>query len=85
MEERSTVETGYVTGLEPSTSYPFARPIERAAGRLQKLQGGESYQSKATIRALISEEEVQNSDNEIHQLQQSLPEIVRVPFQHVNP
>jgi hypothetical protein len=77
-------KSGYVTGLEPSTSYPFARPIERAAGRLHKLQGGESYKSKVTIRALVSEEEVQNADNEIHQMQQSLPEIVRVPFQHVD-
>ena len=45
-------KTGYVTGLEPSTSYPLARPIERAAGRLQKLKGGESYHSKVRIRAL---------------------------------
>jgi hypothetical protein len=49
-------KTGYVTGLEPSTSYPLARPIERAAGRLQNLKGGESYHSKVSIRALVSEE-----------------------------
>lgn len=42
-------KTGYVTGLEPSTSYPLARPIERAAGRLQMLKGGESYHSKVRI------------------------------------
>src|SRR6516162_1585729 len=64
-------KTGYVTGLEPSTSYPLARPIERAAGRLQMLKGGESYHSKVSIRALVSEEEVENSAKEINHLQQN--------------
>ena len=60
-----------MTGLEPSTSHPFARPIERAAGRLQKLKGGESYHSKVRIRALVSEAEVASSAKEINQLQQN--------------
>ena len=33
-------KTGYVTGLEPATSYPYPKPIERAAGRVPKLGGG---------------------------------------------
>jgi Domain of unknown function (DUF4432) len=74
-------KTGYVTGLEPGTSYPFPRPIERAAGRLPKLKGGENYHSKVTIRALISEEEVENAAKEILQLQQSPPEIAKAPLQ----
>ena len=35
-------EDGYVTGLEPGTSFPFNRSIERAAGRVPTLAPGES-------------------------------------------
>ena len=74
-------KTGYVTGLEPSTSYPLARPIERAAGRLQKLKGGESHHSKVRIRALVSEAEVESSAKEINQLQQSPPKVQKEPLE----
>ena len=74
-------KTGYVTGLEPSTSHPLPRPIERAAGRLPKLKGGESYHSKVTIHALVSEEEIEISAKQIDQLQQSPPEVEIAPLQ----
>jgi hypothetical protein len=35
-------EDGYVTGIEPATSYPFNRRIERKYGRVPKLAAGES-------------------------------------------
>ncbi len=73
-------KTGYVTGLEPGTSYPNPRPIERAAGRVPKLNGGESYHSKVTIRALVSRDEVQNAVTDIRKLQQAQPEIVKIPL-----
>lgn len=38
----TTLEDGYVTGLEPGTCYPYNRRVERAAGRLPVLAGGES-------------------------------------------
>ena len=34
---------GYVTGLEPGTNYPNHRKVERAAGRVPKLNGGASH------------------------------------------
>ena len=37
-------ESGYVVGIEPGTNYPFNRRVERKAGRLQRLDGGESKQ-----------------------------------------
>jgi hypothetical protein len=74
-------KTGYVTGLEPATSYPLPRPIERAAGRLPKVKGGESYRSKVTIRALVSEEEIKNSTNEIDRLQEGPAEVETEPVQ----
>ena len=33
---------GYVTGMEPGTGFPFNRKVERAHGRVPKLQPGES-------------------------------------------
>ena len=74
-------KAGYVTGLEPATSYPLPRQIERAAGRLPKLKGGESYHSKVTIRALASEEEIKDSTNEIDRLQQGPAGVETEPVQ----
>ena len=36
---------GYVTGLEPGTSYPLPRPIEREQGRVPQLRAGESHRA----------------------------------------
>ena len=80
-KNEAPLKTGYVTGLEPSTSYPFARPIERAAGRLQKLKGGESYHSKVRIRALVSEAEVESSAKEVSKLQQNPPKVQKEPLE----
>jgi hypothetical protein len=35
---------GYVTGIEPGTSYPYTRRLEREAGRVPKLRPNESRQ-----------------------------------------
>jgi hypothetical protein len=80
-KNEAPLKTGYVTGLEPGTSYPNPRPIERAAGRVPKLNGGESYHSKVTIRALLSPDEVQNAVTDIRKLQQAQPEIAKNPLQ----
>ena len=61
-------KTGYVTGLEPATSYPYPRPFERAAGRVPKLDGGASYHTKVTYNALVSRDEVQNAVDRIKSL-----------------
>jgi len=73
-------KTGYVTGLEPGTSYPYPKPIERAAGRVPKLNGGESYRAKVTFRALISGEEVQRAEASIRKLQKADPEVQKSPL-----
>jgi hypothetical protein len=80
-KNEAPLKTGYVTGLEPATSYPLARATERAAGRLLKLKGGESYHSKVTIRALVSEEEIETSVKQIAQLQQAPPEVETAPVE----
>jgi hypothetical protein len=38
----AAVEDGYVTGLEPATGFPFNRSVERAAGRVPKLDAGQT-------------------------------------------
>ncbi|HUE66177.1 MAG TPA: DUF4432 family protein [Rhizomicrobium sp.] len=53
-----TANAGYVTGLEPGTGFPNPRPIERAAGRVPKLQGGESHHVHLVITALTGRAQV---------------------------
>ncbi len=40
----AATESGYVTGLEPGTGYPFNRKVERQFGRVPKLKPGQSRQ-----------------------------------------
>jgi hypothetical protein len=61
--------TGYVTGLEPATNFPYPRADERAAGRVPKLQGGQSYRSHITVNALASITEVHSAESRIKKLQ----------------
>lgn len=40
---------GYVTGLEPCTTYPMPRPTEREEGHLFLLKPGSSYKTEVTF------------------------------------
>jgi hypothetical protein len=71
---------GYVTGLEPGTSFPLPKPVERAAGRVPKLKGGESYKTHVTFSALVSGEEVENAEGSIRRLQRADPEVQISPM-----
>jgi len=73
-------KTGYVTGLEPGTCFPYPKPVERAAGRVSKLEGGANYHTKITYSALVSRDEVQEAVDKIKTLQQSEPEIAKTPL-----
>jgi hypothetical protein len=74
-----TAKGGYVTGLEPGTGFPNARPVERAAGRVPKLQGGESHHAHLVITALTSKAEVDAAASAIHALAASPPEVSTTP------
>ena len=74
-----TAKAGYVTGLEPGTGFPNARTVERAAGRVPKLQGGESYQVHLAIAALTRRAEVDKAAAAIQALAVSPPVIVKTP------
>jgi hypothetical protein len=68
-----TAKGGYVTGLEPGTGFPNARPVERAAGRVPKLAGGESHKVHLVITALTSKADVDAAAGAIHVLATSAP------------
>ena len=74
-----SAKSGYVTGLEPGTGFPNPRPWERAAGRVPKLKGGESYRVHLTIAALTSKSDVDRAAAEIKALTKSAPLIVQKP------
>jgi hypothetical protein len=73
-------KAGYVTGLEPGTSFPFPKPVERAAARVPRLNGGESYQTKLAFSALVSGEEVEHAEGLIRRLQRADPEVQITPM-----
>jgi hypothetical protein len=74
-----TPKAGYVTGLEPGTGFPNPRPVERAAGRVPKLKGGESHHVHLTISALTSKSEVDNAARAIQALAMSKPVVSVTP------
>jgi hypothetical protein len=69
-------DSGYVTGLEPGTSFPNPKPVERLAGRVPKLASGESHQAKVTFTALRSGGEVERALEAIRALQRSAAQVL---------
>lgn len=59
---------GYVTGIEPGTGYPNNRSVERAAGRLPVLAGGQTRSFTVEI-GLLRDADVQDALAEVKQLQ----------------
>jgi hypothetical protein len=68
---------GYVTGLEPATNYPNARPVEKAQGRIVTLPVDGRYVAEMTLEVLATSEAVAAVESEIKDLQAGLePRIV---------
>ena len=62
---------GYVTGLEPATSYPNSRRFEREKGRVITLAGGESRTTTLAIEALDTKKAIKAAEAEIKTLQKT--------------
>jgi hypothetical protein len=62
---------GYVTGMEPATSYPNARGFERKKGRVITLAGGESRTTTLVIDNLDTKTAIKAAESEIKQLQKT--------------
>jgi hypothetical protein len=60
---------GYVTGLEPGTNYPNARPFEKARGRVVTLPVDGRLVAETTLEVLTSVEAVGAVEAEIKVLQ----------------
>ena len=63
---------GYVTGLEPATSYPNTRRFEREKGRVLSLAGGESRSTKLAIEILDTKKAIKAAETEIKKLQKTV-------------
>ncbi|MEH2922316.1 aldose 1-epimerase family protein [Samsonia erythrinae] len=60
---------GYVTGIEPGTSYAYPVTIEREQGRVKKLQPGQSATFELTYSLLSSAEAVQKMEQKVKAIQ----------------
>jgi Domain of unknown function (DUF4432) len=78
-KNEAPVRNGYVTGLEPATSFPCPRPFERLAGRLPVLKAGESRRSQVSIRALLTAHEVTQAETRISRLQREAAVVQHEP------
>ncbi len=62
-------QNGYVTGIEPGTNFPFNRRVEREAGRLKKLGGGETREFAIEFELLSDADAVKKTANQIKRIQ----------------
>ena len=60
---------GYVTGLEPGTNYPNARPFEKAQNRVVTLPVDGRYVAETTLEVLTTSQAVAAVETEIISLQ----------------
>jgi hypothetical protein len=65
----AATEDGYVTGLEPGTSFPFNRRIERMAGRVPKLAAGTTRDFRLDVGIHVGKPAVAAKATEVAKLQ----------------
>lgn len=64
-----SAKQGYVTGIEPGTSYAYARQIERAQGRIAKIGPGATKQFDLEYTILDGADAVKRTEAEIAAIQ----------------
>ena len=69
----TSLNEGYVTGLEPGTNFAYNRRIEREAGRVQKLKANASHHSRVEFTVLSTPEQVRDAAKPIEDLQRAHP------------
>jgi hypothetical protein len=65
----AAVEDGYVIGIEPGTSFPNMRRVERKAGRVPRLEGGKSHTMRIDFGVHVGEAALEPVFNRIEALQ----------------
>lgn len=77
---------GYVTGLEPGTSYPNMKTFERENGRIRMLEPGAEDETRLVLAVHEGEEAVGTVEEEIRQLQtENRPIVHDTPQPGVSP
>jgi hypothetical protein len=79
-KNEADASAGYVTGLEPATSYPYPRPFEREGGRVPSLHSGNSRRTRVRVDVLSSRDSVQIEEKNIRRRVVSTPVFVPTPF-----
>ena len=67
---------GYVAGLEPGSSFPNLRTVERREGRVILLPTGQSVTFRLSMEVASSHREVRRLLDEVTALQVALPQVV---------
>lgn len=65
----SALKDGYVTGIEPGTSHPNNRSVERKNGNVPVLKPGESHHFNLSFEILESAERIGEIKNQIKSIQ----------------
>lgn len=71
-----TLKTGYVTGLEPSTTIPLPVPVAREHGFIRQIGPGESTEFVLTFSLLSSADDVAKYQEKIDVIQERGPTTV---------
>ncbi len=69
-------EDGYVAGLEPGSSFPNLRTVERREGRVIQLPPGQSVTFRLSIEVASNRREVRRLLDEVTELQVAHPRVV---------
>ena len=81
----AALSDGYVTGLEPGTDYPNAKPFEREQGRLMRLAPGASHDVRLTVEVHDNAAGVGAAQEEIAAIQGGTPlEVSPQPLAHLS-
>ena len=67
---------GYVTGLEPGSSFPNFRAVEREQGRLQELSSGDSYETEFRVSILNNRDSVDAVRQKITKLSEKSQSVI---------
>jgi hypothetical protein len=71
---------GYVTGLEPSTSYPNLKTFERQRGRVVRLEPGATYRASLEIAVHVDKSAVAAMEERIRRLQGTKTPVLHSEF-----
>jgi len=82
----SSLEEGYVVGLEPGTSFPNNRAFERAQSRVPRLRPKEKYRSEISLAVHLGKDMVQKMKEQIDGLRRGVePKISDRPVKEFSP